>query len=130
MRRCPRDGGERRRAVARGAWSGARKALSLFFLLPLLALLGSTLEAQHSTPIDAQRLDRGRFTIVCYPGDEKLAEALLARALTMDSFPGIPRPSQRVLIAIAPDQRRFREWAGPGAPEWARRSHFPTRDAS
>jgi hypothetical protein len=106
-------------------WSVARKALSLFLPLPLVALSGSTLDAQHSTPIDAQRLDRGRFTIVCYPGDEKLASALLARALTTDSFPGIPRPSQRVLIAIAPDQRRFREWGGPGAPEWGAALAFP-----
>lgn len=25
---------------------------------------------------------------------------------------------ERVLIAVAPDKRRFREWTGPGAPEW------------
>ena len=49
MRRCPRDGGERRRAVARGAWSGARKALSLFFLLPLL-----------------RHLSRSRYEVFCY----------------------------------------------------------------
>ncbi len=77
-------------------------------------------------PQDAPvRLDRGRFTAVCYPADEKLATALLARAVSNDSFPGLPRPAQRVLIAIAPDQRRFREWAGAGAPEWGAALAFP-----
>ena len=71
------------------------------------------------------RLDRGRFTAVFYPGDEKLAAALLGQAIATDTFPGLPRPSQRVLIAIAPDQRRFREWAGPNAPEWGSALAFP-----
>lgn len=43
---------------------------------------------------------------------------MLNRATADDTFPGLPRPTERVLIAIAPDQRRFREWAGPSAPEW------------
>jgi hypothetical protein len=30
----------------------------------------------------------------------------------------LPRPRERALITIAPDARRFREWVGPGAPEW------------
>lgn len=124
MRRCPRDGGEGRRTLARGAWSVARRAGRRYLLVPLLVLSRSTLNAQSAT-LGALRLDRGRFTVVCYPGDEKLASALLARALTTDSFPGLPRPSQRVLIAIAPDQRRFREWAGPGAPEWGAALAFP-----
>jgi hypothetical protein len=77
-------------------------------------------------PQDAPvRIDRGRFTIVCYPGDEKLAGALIDRAVATDSFPGLPRPTQRVLIAIAPDQRRFRAWSGPGAPEWGAAIAFP-----
>lgn len=71
------------------------------------------------------RLDRGRFTLVCYLADEKLANALLARAVSTDSFPGLPRPSQHLLIAIAPDQRRFREWAGAEAPEWGAALAFP-----
>ena len=77
---------------------------------------------QQDAPL---RLDRGRFTAVCYPDDEKLATALLARAVGTDSFPGLPRPVQRVLIAIAPDERRFREWAGSGAPEWGAALAFP-----
>jgi len=35
-----------------------------------------------------------------------------------DTFPGLPRPRERVLIAIAPDAARFRELVGPNAPEW------------
>jgi len=47
-----------------------------------------------------------------------LAHAILARAAATDTFPGLPRPTERVLIAIAPDHGRFREWSGSGAPEW------------
>ncbi len=50
--------------------------------------------------------------------DARMANALLASALSQDSFPGLPRPQARVLIAIAPDARRFRAWVGPSAPEW------------
>jgi hypothetical protein len=32
---------------------------------------------------------------------------------------------QHILIAIAPDHRRFRDWAGPGAPEWGAALAFP-----
>ncbi|MEO7040518.1 MAG: hypothetical protein ABI446_14615 [Gemmatimonadaceae bacterium] len=67
---------------------------------------------------DAQRLDGGRFTIVAFPSDLPLARTLLAEAQRNDTFPGLPRPRQRALIAIAPDARRFREWTGAGAPDW------------
>lgn len=43
---------------------------------------------------------------------------MLAAAVSDDTFPGLPRPRARALIAIAPDARRFREWVGPSAPEW------------
>ena len=42
-----------------------------------------------------------------------------------DTFPGLPPPAQRVLIAIAPDGHRFREWIGPSAPEWGAAVAFP-----
>jgi hypothetical protein len=64
------------------------------------------------------RLDRGRFTVVAFHADLTLANAVLARAVADDTFPGLPNPRDRVLIAIAPDERRFRQWVGPGAPEW------------
>ena len=72
-----------------------------------------------------QRLDRGRFTIIYFPADQPLARGLIDRALASDSFPGLPRPRQHVLIAIAPDERRFREWIGPSAPEWGAAVAFP-----
>ncbi len=50
--------------------------------------------------------------------DARLARALLNSALAQDSFPGLPRPRARVLVAVAPDAKRFREWVGPSAPEW------------
>jgi len=102
--------------ASRFALSRARRALAMLLLALPATLLG------QDAPV---RLDRGRFTVVCYPGDEKLAAALLGRAVAADTFPGLPRPTQRLLIAIAPDHRRFRDWAGPGAPEWGAALAFP-----
>ncbi len=81
----------------------------------------SELTAQTVTPsriTGAVRLDSGRFTVVAGARDERLGRSLLASALANDTFPGLPRPRARVLIAIAPDANRFREWIGPHAPEW------------
>jgi hypothetical protein len=80
------------------------------------------LGAQDDAPA---RLDVGRFTAVYFPQDDRLARALVAEAARTDSFPWLPRPRERVLIAIAPDARRFRQWAGPGAPEWGVALAFP-----
>jgi hypothetical protein len=86
-------------------------------------LLGVT---EHAAAQDsASRHDRGRFTIVAYKTDELLAKSLLASAVARDTFPGLPRPTQRVVVAIAPDHRRFREWIGPTAPEWGAAVAFP-----
>lgn len=60
-----------------------------------------------------------------FPQDERLARTLVSGAARTDSFPWLPRPRERVLIAIAPDARRFRQWAGPGAPEWGVALAFP-----
>jgi hypothetical protein len=87
----------------------------------LLLALPHALPAQDAP----ERLDRGRFTVVCYPSDLTLARAVLERAVGNDTFPGLPRPHHRVLIAIAPDRRRFREWIGPNAPEWGAAIAFP-----
>ena len=73
----------------------------------------------------AVRLDGGRFTVVAYPSDLPLARGLLTEAQRQDSFPGLPRPRARVLLAIAPDGRRFREWVGAAAPEWGAAIAFP-----
>ncbi|MDF1504752.1 hypothetical protein PYV61_17470, partial [Roseisolibacter sp. H3M3-2] len=76
-------------------------------------------------PSGAERHDAGRFTVVAFPDDRALARTLLAEAQRRDTFPGLPRPRARVLIAVAPDARRFREWVGPAAPEWGAAVAFP-----
>ena len=63
--------------------------------------------------------------MVYFPQDERLARSLLTSAAQADTFPWLPRPRDRVLIAIAPDARRFRQWAGPAAPEWGIALAFP-----
>ena len=83
-------------------------------LLPPL----SSLEAQD-------RLDRGRFTFFFSRQDRQLARSLADRAVAHDTFPGLPRPAQKVIIAIAPDRRRFREMAGDAVPEWGSAVAFP-----
>jgi hypothetical protein len=71
------------------------------------------------------RLDTGRATIVFYPSEARLARTIAGLVINADSFPGIPRPKERVLIALAPDDKRFREWVGPFAPEWGAAVAFP-----
>ena len=96
---------------------GGRRLLcviAFFCLLPPPSLL----QAQA-------RLDRGRFTVLFYPRDQKLATSLADAAVANDTFPGLPRPTQHVVIAIAPDRRRFREMVGESAPEWGSAIAFP-----
>jgi hypothetical protein len=88
----------------------------------LLVTVALPLLAQDDAP---RRLDVGRFTAVYFPQDDRLARSLLASAARTDSFPWLPKPQQRVLIAIAPDAGRFRAWAGPEAPEWGVALAFP-----
>ena len=110
------------RRAGRGA--GRRRAIGALALLAA-ATLGSGVEplrAQDDAPL---RLDVGRFTAVFFPGDELLARSLLAGAARSDTFPWLPRPRQRVLLALAPDAARFRAWAGPRAPEWGAALAFP-----
>jgi hypothetical protein len=78
-----------------------------------------------SIPTAGIRLDGGRFTVVADRQDVRLATALLAAAQRRDTFPGLPRPQARVLIAVAPDAERFRAWVGPFAPEWGAAIAFP-----
>ena len=117
MRRGAANRGAGRRAVAIGRWlrrAGASLALAACLVRPA--------SAQDDAP---KRLDIGRFTAVYFPGDDRLARTLLEGAARNDSFPWLPRPRQQVLIAIAPDARRFRQWAGPEAPEWGVALAFP-----
>lgn len=88
-------------------------ALSLLVLRASFLLSSASLHGQDAP----ERLDRGRFAVQFFPQDRQLAASLVAHAVATDSFPGLPRSTQRVIIAVAPDERRFREWAG-NAPEW------------
>jgi hypothetical protein len=111
LRRGTDNGG-----VGRPTLRHVRRAL----LLVALPIVGA--RSQQEAP---ERLDRGRFTAVYYPTERTLAASLLDDASIHDSFPGLPRPRQRVLLALAPDRRRFREWVGLGAPEWGAAITFP-----
>jgi hypothetical protein len=74
---------------------------------------------------DAERHVAGRFTILAYPQDRELARNLLIAAQANDTFPGLPRSQRAVVIALAPDERRFREWTGSHFPEWGAAAAFP-----
>ena len=90
--------------------------------LVVCVLVVAPLQAQSDAP---ERLDRRRFTAVYFPTERLLARSLLDEAVRDDTFPGLPRPHERVLLAIAPDRHRFRDWVGPGAPEWGAAITFP-----
>jgi hypothetical protein len=96
--------------------------LAALVVLLLVLLLAPVVRAQSDAP---SRIDRGRFTAVFYPSEARLAASLLDYAQASDTFPGLPRPTQQVLLAIAPNRDRFREWVGPGAPEWGAAITFP-----
>lgn len=92
----------------------------------LAMLLGPIARGMAQAPVTGGlRLDAGRFTIVAERRDERLARSLLQEAQRRDTFPGLPRPRERVLIAIAPDAQRLRAWVGPFAPEWGAAFAFP-----
>ncbi len=93
----------------------------------VIGLLWGAAVPRVSQPISAapRRLDAGRATVVYYPLDSRLANSVAARVARADSFPGLPRPRAHVLIAIAPDKQRFREWVGPTGPEWGAAVAFP-----
>ena len=104
-----------------------RRILRSRLLLALLVAAHAAFRGPHSAAAQAapERLDRGRFTVVFYPSEATLAHALVDDAARRDTFPGLPRPRDRVLLAIAPDHRTFRDWVGPGAPEWGAAITFP-----
>jgi hypothetical protein len=118
LRRGTSDGGAGRGAVAgirKRAWRGLAACA-------LLLASARTIVAQDDAP---RRLDVGRFTAVYFPRDDALAHSLLEAAVATDTFPWLPRPTQRVLVAIAPDAAHFRAWAGASAPEWGSALAFP-----
>lgn len=91
----------------------------------LSTLLAALLPFCASAQDDAERHSVGRFTVLAYPQDRLLAQTLLNAAQANDTFPGLPRPQRAVTIALAPDERRFREWTGAGFPEWGAAAAFP-----
>src|SRR5687767_70097 len=93
-------------------------------IFPATSVAGGSPALRAGVQDAPERLDRGRFTFLFFPNDRRLAGSLASHAIATDTFPGLPRSEQRVTIAIAPDQRRFREWAG-GAPEWGSAVAFP-----
>ncbi len=78
----------------------------------------SSAQARSSETTTGIRLDAGRFTVVADQRDARLARSILTAAQANDTFPGLPRPTARVLVALAPDLATFRGWVGPFAPEW------------
>lgn len=104
---------------------GGRRSAGITGLWRALVAVGLLAPALLRAQAPAIRLDSGRFTVAAYPGDEKLANALLASATANDTFPGLPRPKQRVVIAVAPNHASFRRWIGPAAPEWGAAVAFP-----
>ncbi|WP_411279950.1 peptidase MA family metallohydrolase [Gemmatimonas sp.] len=84
----------------------------------VVATAGARTLSPQTPPTAGFRLDAGRFTVVAEARDARLARTLLTAAQASDSFPGLPRPKAHVLIAVAPNAERFRQWVGPHAPEW------------
>ncbi len=127
-------GTPRRLRSRAAAWLGALgAALLLWTAAPLAAQRdvvrsaepAGILDARDDVPRGAKRFDAGRFTVVAYPSDERLAQHVLRTAQANDTFPGLPRPAAHVVIAIAPNGDTFRDWAGPSAPAWGAAVAFP-----
>jgi hypothetical protein len=108
--------------------------------LAVLALHASSAAAQPGVPVGAappgasqppapgvERHVRDRFTVMAYASEARLAGSLLDAAVGRDTFPGLPRPVQRVTIWLAPDDVRFTEWVGASFPEWGAAAAFPSR---
>ena len=81
--------------------------------------------ARAQDPAGTSAISAGRFTVVHFPTESRLARSLLKAAVERDSFPGLPALTDQVRIQLAPDDRTFREWAGTGAPDWGGAFAFP-----
>jgi hypothetical protein len=93
------------------------RALAFGFFL-FAVPTASSLQAQ-------ERLDRGRFAFSFAQRDRQLAVSLAAQSVDTDTFPGLPRPQQRVMITIASDRGHFRELVGSATPDWGAAVAFP-----
>jgi hypothetical protein len=110
-----------RNDVTTAVTAAVTTAVMTVVTLALLVVTPSALPSQTAP----ERLDRSRFTFLFFASDRQLASSLAAHAIATDTFPGMPRPTQRVIIAIAPDRQRFREWVGNASPEWGSAVAFP-----
>lgn len=100
--------------------SAALRGLPRFLFL--FAFVRTSVATAQEPP---ERIDRGRFSAVFFSSERRLAQSLIASAAARDTYPGLPRPRAKVLLMLAPDNARFREWVGPGAPEWGSAIAFP-----
>lgn len=103
-----------------GLWAGCGRLLRRCGSLLVLA---TGIGAQ--VPEGASVLAEGRFEVVHFPSEARLARSLLTAAVAKDSFPGLRRLTDTVRIQLAPDERTFREWVGNGAPDWGGAFAFP-----
>lgn len=97
-------------------------------LLAAVLLGAATAEGQaqdEALPAGASILTAGRFSVLHFAGERRLARSFADAAFAADSFPGLPRPTAAVLILVAPDDDTFRAWVGSGAPEWGDAIAFP-----
>lgn len=111
-----------RGATGAGHWWRVLRAalvLCLGAAAPSLAL------AQEPVPVGADRYEAGRFTIIAFPEEARLARSLLAEAQARDTFPGLPRLAAPVRIVLARNDAMFRQLVGDGAPEWGAAIAFP-----
>jgi signal recognition particle receptor subunit beta len=69
----------------------------------------------------------GRVVIFAGPAESRLAASLLTAARARPGFPGLPTLRDTAWVWIAPDERTFRRWVGPSAPEWGAAIAFPAR---
>ncbi len=118
------------RTVTTGGTAGGRIVsivVALFaaiaFVLPFAA---SSSQQFPEVGQNEVRLNESRFTVLAHKSNETFARAIIAEAVRNDTFPGIKRPVEDVLIAIAPDEATFRSWIGSAAPEWSAAVAFPS----
>jgi hypothetical protein len=87
-----------------------------------MAARGRAVPAQQDAPL---RIDSGRVTVVDSRRDERLAHTVVDQVIHGDSFPGLPRPTHRIIVAIARDAKQYRQLVGPTAPDWGAAVAFP-----
>ena len=119
LRRGAEDGGgraESRSVASRGsrravALAGARRSA------PRAAVAQDAPRAARSRPLHRRVLSRA--------SERSRASLLDARRRDRHLSRAAAARRSACCIAIAPDARRFREWVGPGAPEWGAAIAFP-----